>query len=93
MTPSSGLHNGEVVTVSGTHLGPGERVNVRECWSDLSACAGFDGTGAYASGSGSFRTQLPVSSTVWLSQCGSNHCVVRVQRENGTALLVPIAFG
>ena len=93
VSPSRRLHDGQTVTVTGAHLTPGERVDVRECRVDLSSCAGFAGTPATVSGRGSFSTSLAVSRSIWLTDCGTSGCAVRVLRANGAVLLAPIGFG
>ena len=93
VSPGSGLHGGQQVTVSGAHFAAGERVGVQQCRTSLSACVGLTSRSATVGGDGTFRTSFIVSSTVQLSSCHANGCVLRVRRADGDVFVVPIAFG
>ena len=93
VSPGRGLHGGEQVTVSGAYFAAGERVGVEQCRSGLSACVGLTARSATADGGGAFRTSFIVSSTVQLSSCHTDGCVIRVRRSDGDAFVVPISFG
>ena len=93
VSPGRGLHGGQQVTVSGAYFSAGEKVGVQQCRTSLSACVGLTSRSATVEAGGTFRTSFIVSSTVELSSCHANGCVIRVRRADGDVFVVPIAFG
>src|SRR5207302_103432 len=84
VTPSSGLADGQTVTVAGTSFGASSPVTVGECATDgqpnptlfdLTGCS-LSFANAITDGHGAFTTPLTVSATVPLFDGTSDDCAV-----------------